>query len=169
MYWNSVTDEPQKKDLPSDEELAEMLANVEGRKPGKKPKRDPNEPSARFPEAAYYYMFILAEAAILIGVWGFMRMGVNVALKGPSMEAPMGDQLVFHLKSIWVGFSDVIVSQPWIPIGCAIIVLPVFMPKTPKSRKRMATIVSSVLVGVFMLLIALQFSEDIATAGSASF
>lgn len=164
-----MTDEPQKKDLPSDEELADMLAKAEGRKPGKKPKRDPNEPSPRFPEAMYYYFFILVEAVILIGVWGFMRMGINEALKGPSMEAPIGDQLLFHLKSIWVGFADVIVTQPWIPVGCALIVLPVFMPKTPKARKRMATIVSSVLVGVFMLLIALQFSEDIASAGSATF
>ena len=163
-----MTEEPDNKSIPSDDELADMLAKAEGRKHGKKPKRDPNQPGPRFPEAFYYYMFILAEAVILIGVWGFMRMGVNEALKGPSFEAPVTDQLLFHLKSIWVGFADVIVSQPWIPVGCALLVLPVFMPKTPKARKRMATIVSSVLVGVFLLLIALQFSEDINTVGGTA-
>ena len=164
VYWSQVT-EPENKELPSDEELAAMIAKAEGRK---KPKRDPNEPSPRFPEALYYYLFIMVEAVILVGVWGFMRMGINEALKGPSLDAPISDQLLFHLKSIWTGFTDVIASQPWIPVGCALLVLPVFMPKTSRSRKRMATIVSSILVGVFLLLIALQFSEDIANAGSGA-
>lgn len=163
-----MTDQPEKSELPSDEELAQMISRAEGRKPGRKPKRDPNQPGPRLPEALYYYLFILVESVILIGVWGFMRMGIGEALKGPSMEAPVGDQILFHLKSIWVGFLDVFVEQPWIPAGCALITLPVFMPKTPKSRKRMATVVSTVLVGVFLLLIALQFSEDIANAGSGA-
>ena len=153
--------------MPSDDELAEMLARAEGRKTGKKPKRDPSQPGPRFPEALYFYLFILVEAVILLGVWGFMRMGVNEALKGPSLEAPLTDHALFHLKSIWVGFMDVLVSQPWIPIGCALLVLPVFMPKTPKARKRMATIVSSILMCVFLLLIAFQFSEDMSYASSA--
>ncbi|MBZ0135781.1 MAG: hypothetical protein K8I27_05370 [Planctomycetes bacterium] len=161
-----MTEPADNKHLPSDDELVAMLAKAEGRKPGKKPRRDPNEPAPRFPEALYYYLFILFEAVVLIGVWGFMRMGVNEALKGPSFEAPLTDQLLFHLKSIWVGFADVVVTQPWVPVGSALIVLPVFMPKTPKSRKRMATIVSSVLVGVFLLLIALQFSDDLSHAGA---
>lgn len=163
-----MTDTPEKSELPSDEELAAMIARSEGRKPGKKPRKDPNEPSPRFPEALYYYLFIMVQVFILTGVWGFMRMGIDEAMKGPSMEEPISDQLLFHVKSIWVGFSDVIANQPWIPLGCALLTLPVFMPKTQKSRKRMATILSSILAAVFLLLIALQFSEDIANAGSGA-
>jgi hypothetical protein len=154
------------KELPSDDELAEMLSRAEGRKPGKKPKRDPTKPSPRLPEALYYYMFILVEAAILVGVWGFMRMGIDEALKGPALDAPITKQLLFHLKSIGVGLTDVFVHQPWIPLGALVMALPVFMPRTPKSRKRMATIVSTVLVALFVLLIALQFNRDIANAGA---
>jgi hypothetical protein len=155
------------KDLPNDEELAEMLARAEGRKPGKG-KRDPNKPGPRMPEALYYYLFILFEGAILAGVWGFMRMGVGEALKGPGIEAPILDQALYQLQSIWVGFVDVVLTQPWIPLGCAAVAAAVFMPKTPKARKRMATLVSSLLVCVFLVLIALQFSEDITNAGAGS-
>jgi hypothetical protein len=156
----------QSKELPSDDELAAMLSRASGKSSGKKPRRDPNIPSPRLPEALYYYMFILVEVAILMGVWGFMRMGVEEAIKGPSIEAPFMDQVVFHLKSIGVGFFDVLTGQPWIPLGAAVLATPVFMPTTPKSRKRMATILSSVLMAMFVLLIALQFADDMANAGS---
>ena len=154
------------KELPSDEELAEMLARAEGRKPGKKRKPDPTKPSPRQPEALYDYVFILVEAAILIGVWGFMRMGVEEALKGPTLEAPIMDQILFHLKSIGVGLGDVFTHRPWIPLGACVFAAPVFMPRTPKSRKRMATIVSTALMALFVMLIALQFNDDIANAGA---
>ena len=143
-----------------------MLSRADGKRTGKKPKRDPMLPSPRFPEAFYYYLFILIEASILIGVWGFMRMGVDEALKGPSIEAPIIDQLVFHLKSIGIGLANVLTHQPWVPLGAAVLCVAVFVPTTPKSRKRMATIVSTVLVIVFVMLIALQFSDDIASAGA---
>ncbi|MCA8915835.1 MAG: hypothetical protein KDB90_10530 [Planctomycetes bacterium] len=158
--------EDETKQLPSDEELAAMLSRADGKRTGKKPKRDPKLPSPRFPEALYYYLFILIEASILIGVWGFMRMGVDEALKGPSIEAPIIDQLVFHLKSIGIGLANVLAHQPWVPLGAAVLCVAVFVPTTPKSRKRMATIVSTVLVIVFVMLIALQFSDDIASAGA---
>ena len=153
------------KQLPTDEELAAMLSRAEG-KDGKKPRRDPNQPSPRFPEAAYYYLFIMVEAAILIGVWGFMRMGIDEALRGPSLEAPIIDQVLFHLKSIFVGLAEVITTQAWIPAGALVLCAAVFIPTTPKSRKRMASIVSTVLVLVFVLLIGLQFSNDITSAGA---
>jgi hypothetical protein len=156
------------KQLPSDDELAAMLSRAGTRGRGRKPRRDPTLPSPRLPEALYYYLFILVEVAILMGVWGFMRMGVEEAIKGPSIEAPFMDQLVFHLRSIGVGFVDVLTGQPWIPIGAAVLAAPVFMPTTPKSRKRMATILSSVLMAMFVLLIALQFADDMASAGSVN-
>jgi hypothetical protein len=152
------------KQLPSDEELAEMLSRAEGGK-GKK-KRDPNLPSPRFPEALYYYLFMLIEAAILMGVWGFMRLGVEEAMKGPTIEAPVMDQIVFQIKSIGVGFLNVLKTETWVPVLSAVLTLPVFLPKTPKSRKRMATILSTLLVGLFIALIAMQFSEDMASAAS---
>ena len=49
-----------------------MLSRADGKRTGKKPKRDPKLPSPRFPEALYYYLFILIEASILIGVWGYV-------------------------------------------------------------------------------------------------
>lgn len=142
-----------------------MLSRAEG-KGGRKPKRDPNAPSPRFPEALYFYMFILVEAAILMGVWGFMRMGIAETLKGPDLEAPVTDQLTFHIKSIGVGLLNLLTSQPWIPLGVLVLALPVFMPTTSAARKRMATLVSTVMVVIFVLLIALQFSDDLSNAGA---
>jgi hypothetical protein len=166
METTRVTE--QSKELPSDDELAAMLSRASGKSSGKKPRRDPTLPSPRFPEAAYYYLFILVEVAILMGVWGFMRMGVEEAMKGPSIEAPFMDQVLFHVKSIAVGFLNVLTGQPWIPLGAAAIAAAVFMPATPKSRKRMATILSTVLMAAFVLLIAFQFAEDMASASSVN-
>ena len=143
-----------------------MLSRGQGRGKGRKPKRDPTLPSPRLPEALYYYLFILVEAAIVMGVWGFMRLGVEEAMKGPSIEAPITDQVVFHIKSIWVGFLSVLANSPWMAVAAAVLAAPVFMPTTPRSRKRMATILSTLLVCTFMLLIALQFADDMANAGS---
>lgn len=142
-----------------------MLDRVDGKR-GRKQKRDPKLPSPRFPEALYYYLFIMVEAAILMGVWGFMRMGIEETLKGPGMDAPVLDQLKFHIESIGVGLGNLFASQPWIPLGVMLLALPVFMPATPASRKRMATIISTVMVALFVLLIGLQFSDDIASAGA---
>jgi hypothetical protein len=153
------------KQLPSDEELAAMLSRAEGGN-GRKPRRDPNLPSPRFPEALYYYLFMLIEAAILMGVWGFMCMGVEEAMKGPTIEAPVMDQVMFQIKSIGIGFLNVLKTEAWVPVLSAVLALPVFLPKTPKSRKRMATILSSLLVGLFVALIAMQFSEDMAKAAT---
>ena len=107
-------------------------------------------------------------AAILMGVWGFMRLGVEEAMKGPTFEAPLMQQLEFHLKSIGSGFLSVLTGQPWIPVLAAVIAAPVFMPGTPKSRKRMATVLSTLLVCVFVVLIALQFIDDMSGAGAAT-
>jgi hypothetical protein len=40
----------------------------------------------------------------------------------------------------------------------------VFAPRTPRARKRMATLISTIVVAVFFLLIALQFSQDMTSA-----
>jgi hypothetical protein len=133
-----------------------------------KPKPDPRLPSPRMPEALYYYMFMAVEAFIVIGVWGFMRMGIEVALKGPDFEAPVLEQITWHLKSIWIGFADVCLTLPWVPACAFVAAAAVFVPGNKRSRKRMATIVSSVLVATFLGLIAMQFSEDIARAGALS-
>jgi hypothetical protein len=166
METSSVTE--QAKQLPTDEELAAMLTRAEGGGKGRKPRRDPTLPSPRLPEAMYYYLFILVEAAILMGVWGFMRMGVEEAMKGPTFEAPFMEQVEFHLKSIGIGFANVLTGQPWVPVLAAVMAAPVFMPATPKSRKRMATVLSTLLVCVFVVLIALQFVDDMAGAGAAT-
>lgn len=161
-----MAEETENKDLPSDDELQEMLDKAEGGRKGKRNKPDPTKPSRRLPEALYYYLFILVEIVILIGVWGFMNMGTDEALKGPGFEEPITEQFWFHLKSIFVGFGDVLVGRPWLVPAVTGMALAVFVPRTPRARKRMASVVSTVIVGVFILLIALQFNEDLKNAGS---
>lgn len=130
--------------------------------PGKKKGRDMNAPSPRLPEALYYYLFIMVEAVMVMGVWGFMRRGPEAVMKGPALDAPVGEQIKFHLRSILEGVGALFAAQPWIPLGVMLLSGAVFVPTTPRQRKRMASLVSTVIVVIFVLLIALQFSEDMA-------
>lgn len=145
------------KSEPSDEAIAALLDSGSKRK-----KPDPDAPSPRLPEALYYYLFILVEALLVMGVWGFMRRGPLAVMKGPSLDAPVSEQVLFHLKSIVGGVGDLFASQPWLPLGVLLLAGVVFVPATPRKRRRMASLVSTVIVAVFVLLIALQFSQDMA-------
>lgn len=159
----TTPDQPSPKPAaPSDEEIAAMLEQAT---PGrKKKKRDDTKPSPRLPEALYYYLFMLLEGVIVMGVWGFMKRDPREVLKGPTIEDPILDQIEFHFMSMLRGFGDVVVNQPWLPAIVAIVSMGVFMPVTPRSRKKAATLLSSVIVAAFILLIAIQFSEDMARA-----
>ncbi|MBX3458820.1 MAG: hypothetical protein KF696_02505 [Planctomycetes bacterium] len=148
---------------PTDDEIAAMLEQASG---GRKKRRDDTKPSPRLPEALYYYVFMLVESAIVLGVWGFMQRGPREVLKGPSLEAPVGEQLLFHVKSVFWGLGDVLTIHWYIAPLVALLCTAVFFPRTGRGRKRMATLVSGVVVGLFLLLIAMQFSEDLARAGS---
>lgn len=152
------TQPPPEKRAPSDEEIAALLAQA---KPGRK-KRDLNAPSPRLPEALYYYLFILVESVIVMGVWGFMRRGPEAVMKGPGLDAPVSGQIKFHLWSILDGVGGLFSAQPWIPLGVILLSGVVFVPVTPRQRKRTASLVSTIIVVIFVLLIALQFSEDMA-------
>ncbi|MHC4839895.1 MAG: hypothetical protein ACYTDT_02900 [Planctomycetota bacterium] len=153
-----MNDEQQK--LPSDEELADMISGPKKRKS----KPDPDKPSARLPEAAFFYLFVLMESAMLIGVWGFMGQNAENVTQGPSIEAPIWEQLTFHLKSMWHGIGIVLSNKIWVPALCAAVGALVFYPETPRKRKRMATLVSTIIVIIFVMLIAVQFKEDMANA-----
>ncbi|MDC1141949.1 hypothetical protein OAU50_02560 [Planctomycetota bacterium] len=158
-----MSEEQQKlpsQDLPSDDELAEMISG--GKK--RKLKPDPDTPSPRLPEALFYFLFVLLECAMLIGVWGFMVQDPSDIAYGPNMEAPIFEQLSFHLSSMWHGLTIVITDKLWVPLICTGIGALVFQPDTPRKRKRMATIVSTIIVVVFVMLIAVQFKENMANA-----
>jgi len=148
---------------PTDDEIAALLR---ADRPGR-PKPDPNLPSPRLPEGLYYYLFILVEATMVMGVWGFMRRGPEAVMKGPGLDAPLGRQLVFHLNSMLQGVVSLSASAPWIPLGVLLLAAGVFLPTTSGKRKRMATVISTVIVAVFVVLIALQFSADMSMATSA--
>jgi len=156
--------QPEPKKAPSDDEIAAMLAAAT---PGKKARRDMNAPGPRLPEAIYFYMFILVEAVLVMGVWGFMRRGPEAVMKGPSLDAPVGAQLKFHLMSILNGVGDLFTGQPWIPLGVLLLAGAVFVPTTPRQRKRIASLISTIIVVVFVLLIALQFSQDMSALSGA--
>lgn len=72
-----MTEEKSEISKLSDEQIAKML---QGDKPAKPAKPDPDAPSARLPEALYYYILTVLEAAILIGIWGYMLRGAKAAL-----------------------------------------------------------------------------------------
>lgn len=138
--------------------------------PGRKKNRDLDAPSPRLPEGLYYYMFIIVESALVMGVWGFMRRGAIAVMKGPGLDAPFTEQIKFHLLSIVGGVGDLAVDKPWMPLGLMLLAAGVFLPVTPRQRKRMASLISTVVVVVFILLIALQFADDMsAAAGSAGY
>lgn len=157
-----MDDGNQNKELPSDDELAAMIGR------GKRRKRNPDKPSPRFPEALYYYLFILVEALVLIGVWGFMGMGFDAAVSGPGLDAPVVAQFLFHLESLGRGILDVFLGRPWVVAAVMLASAAVFVPATPRKRKRMATMVSIAIVALFVILIALQFSEDMNRIGQST-
>lgn len=157
-----MSDDKQK--LPSDEELAELISG-DGKPKGKRKKKpDPDVPSPRLPEAIYFYMFVLGESAMLIGIWGFMSLGPELTAQGPDIEAPVFSQLTHHLGSMWHGLVITVSERFWVPLICAAIGALVFYPDTPRKRKRAATLISTAIVVVFITLIALQFKEDMANA-----
>jgi hypothetical protein len=136
----------------------------QGRGGKKRKKRDDTKPSPRLPEALYYYLFMLVETAVVLGIWGAMRRDPREVLDGPGLDAPLGEQLAYNVASAWNGLIDVLTHQWWIPLGIALACAAVFAPRTPRARKRMATLISTIVVAVFFLLIALQFSQDMTSA-----
>lgn len=144
---------------PSDEEIAALLAQATGK--DKRKGRDQSAPSPRMPEALYYYIFILVESALLMGVWGFMRLGASAVMRGPSMdETSVGRWVSFNISSWGEGIVSLLSREPWVPAAVMALALLVFVPVTPRQRKRAATLISTLIVAVFVLLIAMQFSED---------
>ena len=152
-----------KPEAPSDDEIAAMLS---GGKPRKK--RNDTEPSPRLPEAVYYYLFILAESAIVLGLWGFMSRGSEGVLHGPTLDSPILEQVVFYLKSLWGGFVQVLTERWWVPLGLAIGSAAVFVPRTPRDRKRLTTLICGIIVTVFVVLIALPFADDMGSTSKFS-
>lgn len=146
----------------TDDEIAAMLQPAKGKR---KQKSDPDATSPRMPEALYYFLFVLLESAIVIGVWGFMRQGPEAALKAPDSDQPITTRLAHDMWSMVDGLWSVLLAMPWIPLGVVAAAAAVFVPKTGRARKRMATWVSASIVIVFLTLIALQFSEDMARLG----
>lgn len=150
------------QNIPSEEEVAEMIAGDSKRKS----KPDPDMPTSRLPEAAYFYLFILIEAALLVGVWGFMGLGIQGVAQSPSFEAPILEQLQYHLWSIWHGLGIVAADKPWVLAMCAAIAGVVFFPKTSRRRKSAAKLVLTIIAVVFVLLITIQFKADMANAAN---
>ena len=164
MQRDLLSDDKQK--LPSDEELAELISGDSKPDGKRKKKPDPDLPSPRLPEAIYFYMFILGESAMLIGIWGFINLGPDVVAQGPDMEAPVFSQLTHHLWSMWHGLVVTVSERFWVPLICAAIGALVFYAETPRKRKRTATFISTANFVVFIMLIALQFKEDMAHASN---
>jgi hypothetical protein len=161
-----VTDSvPDKPKSPTDEELAEMLEQgVAGK--GRTKKRDDNKPSPRLPEALYYYVFMMVEMAIVLGVWGAMQAGPAEIIEGPSLDAPLSELILFNLQSAWKGLVAVLTEQWWVPLIIAGVSAIVFLPTTPRKRKRTASLISAFVVAFFFLLIAIRFADDLSRVGS---
>lgn len=155
-----MTDE---RKSPSDEEIAAMLNEGKPRK-----KRPDTEPTPRIPEALYYYLFILAESAIVLGLWGFMTRGSEGVMHGPTLESPILEQAVFYLKSLWTGFVRVLAEHWWIPLGLAAASTAVFVPRTPRDRKRLTTLMCGIIVTAFLVLIAVQFADEMGSTSKYS-
>ncbi len=103
----------------SDEQIAQML-NGEKRKA----KPDPDAPGKRLPEALYYYILTVLEAAILVGIWGYMLRGTKGLMKAPPETAPALDQFWWHVKfgitSTLEGLGDQAIDRPWLLAGVAL-------------------------------------------------
>lgn len=158
-----MAEDSEPKSAPSDDEIAAMLGEGKPRK-----KRKDTEPSPRIPEALYYYLFILAESAIVLGLWGFMTRGNESAMQGPTLESPILEQAVFYLKSLWTGFVRVLAEHWWIPLGLAAASTAVFVPRTPRDRKRLTTLICGIIVTVFLVLIAMQFADQMGSTSKYS-
>jgi len=155
-------DKAQVKNL-SDEQISAML---KGDKPRK---RDPDAPSPRMPEALYFYALVLFQAAVLQGVWGYMLRGIKeVVTRGPREDATFWEHARFNLVSTFEGLGDQVIARPWLSIGIAFGACAIFVPRTERGRKRMATLVTGLIVACFASLIALQFMADLGTASSHS-
>lgn len=159
-------DKPETAKL-SDEQIAEML------RADKPKKADPDAAGPRMPEALYYYILTVAEAAILIGIWGYMLRGAKSALaKAPPETAPFMDQVWFHIKfgitSTLQGLSDQAVDRPWLLAGVVLGAAAIFVPRTPRGRKRVVYLVSGIIVTSLAVLLVFQFMQDFGTASSRS-
>jgi hypothetical protein len=147
-------------ELPDDQELARIIRDAEGRKGKERP--DPTKPAPRLPEAIWYSLFIMAESLILMGVWAFMLRGPQEVLKGPGLDAPFLSQVQYHAMSVVHGMGDAVTRFPLLLAVLLLASLSVFLPPTPRARKRLATLISTLIVIAFMLLIGLQFTRDMA-------
>jgi len=152
-----VTESPKPESGQLDDALiAAALGASKPRKP------DPTLPSPRLPEAAYYYVLTLIEAAVLLGIWGFMQRGINeVITRGPGEQDSFWVHFKFNLWSTWEGLQDQCMTRPWLAAGILLGSAAIFVPRTARGRKRMATLVTGLVVACFATLIALQFMEDI--------
>lgn len=151
----------------SDEQIAQML-NGEKRKA----KPDPDAPGKRLPEALYYYILTLLEAAILVGIWGYMLRGTKGLMKAPPETAPALDQFWWHVKfgitSTLEGLGDQAIDRPWLLAGVALGALAIFVPKTPRMRKRVVYLVSGVIVTSLAVLLVVQFTAEFGMATNRS-
>ena len=149
----------------SDEQIAHML---KGDKPAKP---DPDAPSSRLPEALYYYILTVLEAAILIGIWGYMLRGAKAAVaKAPPETAPTSEQLWWHVKfgvvSTLQGLGDQMAERPWLLAGVMLGALAIFVPRTPRTRKRVVYLVSGIIVTSLAVLLVFQFTSDFGLTNS---
>lgn len=151
----------------TDEQIADMLRT-------EKPKKtDPDAAGPRLPEALYYYILTVLEAVILIGIWGYMLRGPKAALaKAPAETAPILDQTWFHIKfgivSTLVGLGDQAVDRPWLLAGVVIGAAAIFVPRTPRGRKRVVYLVSGIIVTSLAVLLVFQFMQDFGVSTSRS-
>ena len=144
------TAKPEK--LPSDDEIAEMLATATPKKRGKK--TDDTQPTPRLPEAAYYFLFLMLETAIFMGVWGDMSRDT-----GGTLEI----ELLGLVGSLWDGLLLQVTERWWMAAVIAFVSAAVFLPRTPLGRRRIARLVGGIIAAAFAVLIALQFKQDMAS------
>lgn len=160
-----MTEEKSEISKLSDEQIAKML---QGDKPTKP---DPDAPSARLPEALYYYILTVLEAAILIGIWGYMLRGAKAALaKTPPETDPVLEQVWWHVKFAVVstsqGLGDQMLARPWLLGGVMLGALAIFVPRTARSRKRVVYLVSGIIVTSLAVLLVVQFTADFGLSNS---
>lgn len=151
----------------SDEQIAEMLRSDRPKK------TDPDAVGPRLPEALYYYILTVAEAAILIGIWGYMLRGAKAAVsKAPPESAPILDQAWWHIKfglvSTLQGLGDQALDRPWLLAGVVLGSAAIFVPRTARGRKRVVYLVSGIIVTSLAVLLVFQFMQDFGTATSRS-
>ncbi|CAG0977196.1 hypothetical protein PLCT2_01697 [Planctomycetaceae bacterium] len=149
----------------SDEQIDRMLKGDRPAKP------DPDAPSARLPEALYYYILTVLEAAILIGIWGYMLRGAKAAVaKAPPESAPAFDQIWWHVKfgvvSTLQGLSDQMIDRPWLLAGVMLGALAIFVPRTQRTRKRVVYLVSGIIVTSLAVLLVVQFTTEFGLANN---